>query len=112
MDIGSLGLILKRTKCCLDRKRPKSAPLARFCPLELVLAIFIKINCHFILHSSENKLKSAEALVFTFLAIKIIFFRLIIKKNILMSKYSFKFSKERGKPYSDTNMAKYYPKIN
>jgi hypothetical protein len=42
---------------------------ARFGPLELVSAIFIKIK-YSLLHSLGNKLTLAEALIFTFLMVK------------------------------------------
>jgi hypothetical protein len=47
---------------------------ARFGPLELVSGIFIEIKFHSLLHSSGLKLRLSEALIFTIIIVKLIFY--------------------------------------
>ena len=85
---------------------------AHFGQLELVLAIFLKVKCHSLLHSSGNKLRLAEVLIFIFswknLPVgKIFYFFELLTQNI----YIF-FSKEGVNTMQIlTNMANGYSKM-
>jgi hypothetical protein len=60
-----LGRMLFGPKMAETSSSGPSLARARFGPLELVLAIFIEVECHSLLHSSGHKLRLAEVLIFT-----------------------------------------------